>query len=212
MQLDCDAPNAKVNLPSRGLWYIPHNICSDNLAMLEFRRNSNDLQTTFRAIVFTGCSVLFAVLLTGGIVYRNPSCAIIGFVCFSVTCFALVRCVRDLLIPFDHVCTFTPTCVHWATTNGVYPSGRIDSCTVRTVYVDLDDLGLSFDTGSLLARGIRAEIGLTTEKLRTICDYIVTHWSSVTVYCIERGVRRCVSCESGSQNHPMDRSGGAAAS
>ena len=28
MQLDCGDPNAKVNLPSRGLWYIPHNICS----------------------------------------------------------------------------------------------------------------------------------------------------------------------------------------
>jgi hypothetical protein len=180
--------------------------------MLEFRRNSNDPQTCFRAFVFTGFSVLFAGLLTGGILYRNLPCVIIGFVCFSVVCFALVRCIRDLLIPFDHVCTFTPTCVHWAATNGVYPSGRIDSCDVRTVYVDLDDLGLSFDTGSFLARGIRADIGLTTDKLKKIRDYVVTHWSSVTVYCIERGVRRCVSCEGGSQNNPMARSGRPAAS
>jgi len=31
MQLDCGDPNAKVNLPSRGLWYIPHNKCSSKL-------------------------------------------------------------------------------------------------------------------------------------------------------------------------------------
>jgi hypothetical protein len=34
MQLDCGDPNAKVNLPFRGLWYIPHNICYPNVEPL----------------------------------------------------------------------------------------------------------------------------------------------------------------------------------
>ena len=40
MQLDCGDPNAKVNLPSRGLWYIPHNICYVQPTMMKFRLRS----------------------------------------------------------------------------------------------------------------------------------------------------------------------------
>jgi len=169
------------------------NSFSDNHAMLEFRRNSNDRRTFHQLLLFTVFSVTFGFFVTGSILKRNVPCILISCACFAAGCFALVRSLMSLLHSFDHLCTFTPTYVQWSATNDVYPAERIDSCDVRAVYIDLDDGGLSFDTAGPFARGIRADIGLTTDKLRIICDYIITHWTLVTVYCIERGVRSCVS-------------------
>lgn len=171
--------------------------------MLEFRRNTNDGRTRFQLFVVAFFSIFFLGFFTVSILYRNLPCVLISLVCFSVLFCALVRIIRDLMQPFDHVCTFTPNGVHWSFTNDIYPAGQIDSSNVRTVYIDLDDVGLSFNTGAFLSRGIGADVGLSTDKLRLISDYISQNWTSVTVFCIERGVCRVENGEAKSPNNPI---------
>lgn len=160
--------------------------------MLEFRRSSNNRQTRNQLLLVLAFTVAFGVLLIGSILRWHVPGIVITTLCFLVGCCALSRVVLDLLQPFEHICTFTPTCVQWSATNGVYPPGQIDTCGIRGVDIDFDNCGLSFDTGALIAQGIRADIGITADKLTNIRDYILTHWTSVPVYCIERGERRCV--------------------
>lgn len=81
----------------------------------------------------------------------------------------------------------------WPARNSVYSSGRIDSCHVREVKIDFDDFELTFTTETSKAQRIRTDVGITKEKLRKICDYLVTNRTSVTVYCVESGERRCAT-------------------
>ncbi len=174
--------------------------------MLEFRRSSNDRQTRNQLVLYAAFTGAVGFILTGSILEWHLPGILIGTLCFVVGCYTLSRSVMSLLKPFEHLCTFTPTCVHWSATNDAYPPGRIDTRNIQAVHVDFDDDGLSFDTGTLIAQGIRADIGITTDKLEMIRDYILTHWTSVTVYCIERGERRCVSRTEECQNQAVNPS------
>lgn len=171
---------------------------------LEIRRKSDDKRGRIQPFLMGAFTLPFGVALAGCLVLRHPIGILISTLCTCTGLLGLFYSIRALANPFEHVCVFTSTEVRWSASNGSYATGKLEVKDIKEAHIDFDDQRFWFSTGSMLAKGIGADIDFTTDVLKGIRDYVSAEWPAVRLYTVQGGVRQCVSRESNQdQSNPV---------
>ena len=160
--------------------------------MLEFRRPSNDRRTRGQLLMF---GIMAAAFICAAVYCSAWTAAAAVFGVFGgVWALMCVWCIRLLMWPVEYICEFNAAGVWWCRSDRPGSVSGIAAAEIREMHLNFDDHQLSFNTGSLIARGIGADIEINSSVLSSVHDFCRREWPSVTICVIRSGIKTVHPC------------------